>query len=513
MNVSWWVERWSELDPEKLAIAFEGSRISYKNLQRRTDETCCWVRSLGVETGDRVAVFLDNCLEFIDLYLACARLGAVFVPVNVRLAPPELEYILDDCCPRLFVFQDRYAESLLALGWNRRRPKMLLGVTGQATAGSALGAAHALSEREVVAARKPFLAAFPGLPDPEAPHVIMYTSGTTGRPKGAVLSYRKTFFNCLNADIFFQLSSDDVMLVVLPLFHSGGLFIQASPILYKGGSLVIHPRFDAARTYRDIEIFRVTKFLGVPTVYRSLLGVEPDERRDVGSLQVCAIGGERTTPDLIDRCRREGFRLRQVMGQTETSILLWASEDDLAAKPGTVGRPVFHAEVRVVDREGHEVGPGHVGEIAVRGSIMMREYWQDPVQTAQTIRNGWLSTGDLARVDEDGYFFLVDRSKDVYISGGENVYPAEVEHVLRNHPGIEDVAVIGVPDERWGEVGRAFVIPKNGHPLGVEEILSYCEERLARYKWPRYVEIRDTLPRTALGKVCKYKLRDFRPES
>jgi fatty-acyl-CoA synthase len=335
----------------------------------------------------------------------------------------------------------------------------------------------------------------------------MYTSGTTGRPKGAVLSHRKTFFNCLNAEIFFQLTFQDRMLIILPLFHSGGLFIQASPCLYKGATLILHRRFDATKTFRDIAKFKVTKLLGVPTVFRSLLDVAPEERGDVSSLRVCAIGGEKVTPELLSECRQSGFALRQVMGQTETSILLWASEEESLLRPGTVGRPVFHAEVTLVNEQGKRVGPNQVGEIVVRGSIMMKEYWQDPTQTEQIFSGGWLRTGDLALMDEDGYFYLVDRAKDMYISGGENVYPAEVERVLREHPHVEDVAVTGVPEEKWGEVGHAFVIVREGLSLSEEDLIAFCRERLAPYKLPGRITFCASFPKTPLGKVRKFLLK------
>jgi fatty-acyl-CoA synthase len=331
----------------------------------------------------------------------------------------------------------------------------------------------------------------------------MYTSGTTGEPKGAVLTHRKTFFNCLNADIFFKLHFDDIMLLILPLFHSGGLFIQASPVLYKGATMIIHPKFDPVKAFKDIERFRVTKFLGVPTIYKGLLNVAPENRGDLSSLKVSAIGGEKTTHALLKQCKDAGFPVRQIMGQTETSILLWASEEASLAKPGTVGRPVFHAEVNLVSGAGVPVKPGEVGEIVVRGSIMMKEYWQDPLKTAETIRNGWLHTGDLARTDEEGYFYLVDRAKDMYISGGENVYPAEVERVLKEHPAAEDVAVVGIPDDRWGEIGHAFVIRKTGVDLKEDDLVHFCEGKLARYKWPKKVTFVSSFPRTSLGKVRK----------
>ena len=504
MNIAWWVQRWAELHPDKNAIIFEDEKISYFELDDRANRASSWLQSLGIEKGDRVAAMLNNCPEFIEIFLACARLGAIFVPLNFRLAAAELEYLLKNSRPRLFVFGSEFSETVSKLDVEDTKPSVLLSSVGQKPAQE--GILDYITASAAFDHHKPFLSRSLGPADPEEPQVIMYTSGTTGRPKGAVLSHRKTFFNCLNADIFFKLHFDDIMLVILPLFHSGGLFIQAAPAIYKGATLVIHPRFDPLRVYQDIEKYKVTKFLGIPTVYRALVKVARQERRDISSLRVCAGGGEKTTRELFEQCREAGLAFRQVMGQTETSILLWASEKDSFRKPGTVGRPVFHAEVNIVDKYGRAVQPGEVGEIVVRGSIMMKEYWQDPVRTEETIRNGVLYTGDLARMDEDGYYFLVDRARDMYITGGENVYPAEVERILREHPGIEDIAVVGVPDERWGEVGQAFVVPKKDTDVTAESLIGFCKEQMAKFKCPKKVVFRKDLPRTSLGKVRKREL-------
>lgn len=511
MNSAWWVQRWGELHPEKPAIIFEGTTITYSALYGRLNAVATWLQSIGIEKGDRVAVMLDNCPEFIELYLACSRLGAIFVPINFRLAAKEVEYTLRNCRPRVFVFGEEFTRALAELNFQDYLPPMLTAVV--ANGGIRQGSLDYHKTVDRFIGEEPFLTASTGPSSPEEAQVIMYTSGTTGEPKGAVLSHRKTFFNCLNADIFFKLSFDDIMLIILPLFHSGGLFIQASPCIYKGGTMVIHRRFDPHKTLFDIEHYKITKFLGVPTIYRALLDFPEHQRSDISSLKVCAIGGEKTTHELLVKCNEAGFPVRQIMGQTETSILLWASEEESLARPGTVGRPVFHAEVDLVDRQGRSVKLGEVGEIVVRGSIMMTEYWQDPEKTRETIRNGWLYTGDLARMDEEGYFYLVDRAKDMYISGGENVYPAEVEKVLKQHPAIDDVAVVGVPDEKWGEVGHAFVIRKHGHNVSCEEIIAFCDGKLARYKWPKSVSFVSSFPRTTLGKVRKHLLVSELPTS
>ena len=504
MNIAWWVQRWGDLHPDKAAIIFEEEQITYSELNQRANRASCWLQSLGIEKGDRVAVMLNNCPEFIELFLACARLGAIFVPLNFRSAPPELDYFLKNCRPRLFVFGQEFIDNVKKLDFENNRPQVLLSSVGKAPTDSTV--LDYILESNAFDGQKPFLTQSLGPADPEEPQVIMYTSGTTGRPKGAVLSHRKTFFNSLNADIFFKMHFDDIMLVILPLFHSGGLFIQASPTIYKGATMVIHPKFDPLKFYQDIERYRVTKFLGVPTVYRALVKVDLQARGDISSLKVCAGGGEKTTLDLFEKCRDAGLAFRQVMGQTETSILLWASEEDSFRKPGTVGRPVFHAEVNIVDRNGRSVKPGDIGEIVVRGSIMMKEYWQDPVRTEETIRDGRLYTGDLARMDEEGYYFLVDRARDMYITGGENVYPAEVERILREHPEIEDIAVVGVPDERWGEVGQAFVSPKKDSNFSAEGLIGFCKERMAKFKCPKQVVFCEDFPRTSLGKVRKREL-------
>lgn len=509
MNIAWWVERWSELHPDKAAILFQGTGITYRELHQRANRVSCWLQSLGIEKGDRVAIMMKNCPEFMGLYLACARLGAIFVPLNFRLTGRELEYILKNSRPRVFVFGREYIETVKALGFINGRSLMLLACPGVNDEDGEI--IDYTTETRRFDGQAPFLTKSLGPADPEEPHVIMYTSGTTGHPKGAVLSHRKTLFNCLNADIFFKLHFDDIMLIVLPLFHSGGLFIQASPVIYKGATMILHPGFDPIRTYEDMERFRVTKFLGVPTVYRSLIEVGRTKKYDISSLRVSAIGGEKVSPELLTMCKASGFPVRQIMGQTETSILFWASEEDSFRKPGTVGRPVFHAEVNLVDKNDRSVKAGEIGEIIVRGSIMMKEYWQDPVRTEETIRNGWLHTGDLALKDEEGFYYLIDRVKDMYVTGGENVYPAEVERVLREHPLVEDVAVVGVPDEKWGEVGKAFVIPAKGKTVSPEEILSFCKGRLARFKWPREVVFCKGFPRTTLGKVRKMALVNDTP--
>ena len=524
MNIAWWVQRWADLNPEKPAIIFENQVVLYKELSGMADRTSCWLQSIGIEKGDRVAVMLNNCPEFLYLFLACSRLGAIFVPINFRVTSTELDYFIKNCRPRLFIHGDKVLDIVNELELEKYLPPMMVAQKSMVDKKSTADKKGVATKNKIVPKRdkktfdlinetarfdgkRAFLTRSLGPADPEEPQVIMYTSGTTGKPKGAVLSHRKTFFNCLNADIFFKLSSSDIMLIFLPLFHSGGLFIQAAPIFYKGATIVLHKKFDPIKIYNDIEKYKVSKFLGVPTVFRGLLKIDPDKRKDISSLKVCAGGGEKLSQDLIEDCAKAGFAFRQIMGQTETSILLWASEKDPYKKPGTVGKPVFHAEVSILDKQGRVAEMGTVGEIVVRGSIMMKEYWQDPVKTEETIKNGYLHTGDLASMDEDGFFYLAGRAGDMYISGGENVYPAEVEKVLKGHPQIEDAAVKGVADQTWGETGHAFVILSPGANLTKDDVLALCNGKLAKYKWPGKVSFKSQFPRTSLGKVQKNRLK------
>ncbi len=505
MNIAWWVQRWAELTPEKAAVIFDDQVISYRELCARADMTSCWLQSIGIEKGDRVAVMLNNCPGFLYLLLACSRLGAIFVPINFRVTSNELDYFIANCRPRLFVHGDNFSETVNTLDLEQYLPPMMVAVSGGRVSKGRIF--NFEKETARFSGKRAFLTRSLGPADPEEPQVIMYTSGTTGKPKGAVLSHRKTFFNCLNADIFFKLHFSDIMLIFLPLFHSGGLFIQAAPTFYKGATIILHKKFDPEKIYKDIEKYRVTKFLGVPAVFRELLKVDADKRKDISSLKVCAGGGEKLNQGLIEQCAKAGFGFRQIMGQTETSILLWASEGDPFKKPGTVGRPVFHAEVTILDEKGNPTEPGETGEIVVRGSIMMKEYWQDPVKTQETIKNGYLHTGDLARMDEDGFFYLAGRAGDMYISGGENVYPAEVEKILKQHPQIKDAAVKGEPDDQWGETGHAYVILSPKASLMQEDVVAFCKGKLAKYKWPRKVSFKSQFPRTSLGKIEKAKLK------
>ena len=483
-----WVRWWASRQPDKPALVFGDRAVSYRELDREVSRAAGWLRSRGVSPGERVACLFRNHPAVVTLFLACSRRGAVFVPWNARSAPGELAQRLRDAGPALVLVQGELADRLPPRPGGRH-PWVVAGSEPPWAGGAA-------AERW-----QP-----PAPVGPEAPQVVLYTSGTTGQPKGAVLPVRKGFFNALNALEFLDLRRGDRVLLVLPLFHSGGLFIQLVPALYAGCTVLLHPRFDPDAVLRAIRDQGATQLLAVPTVLRRLLAA--GGAGDLARLRACGIGGEPVPEDLIRVCTGAGVELRQLMGQTETSIFLWATARDLRERPGTVGRPVRHADVRVGDAEARPVPPGEPGELWVRGPTVMTGYCNDPGLTRDAFRDGWLRTGDLARRDGEGFHYLVGRAKDMYISGGENVYPAEVEAVLREHPAVAEAAVVGVPDPTWGEVGHAFLEPVPGAAVDPESVLEWCAGRLARFKCPRHVTVVAELPRTDLGKVRKAELLD-----
>jgi fatty-acyl-CoA synthase len=342
----------------------------------------------------------------------------------------------------------------------------------------------------------------------EDPHIIMYTSGTTGLPKGAVLSHLKTFFNALNADIYYGLTPDDVVLISRALFHSGGLLVEAAPILYKGGTMVMKRRFRPPDILEAVERYRISVLEAPATLFKFILEQCDLRGYDLRSLKCCFTGGERVPPSLLKDYQEKGIPLSQIYGQTETSTITWLPFKEASRKRGSVGVPVFHGDVRIVDKQGRQVKKGEIGEIVVKGYITMSGYWGKPDLTAQTIREGWLHTGDLATMDEEGFVYIVDREKDMFISGGENVYPAEVEKLYLENQKILNAAVVGVPDEKWGEVGVVFIVLKDGEIMTDEEALRFCDGRIARYKIPKHVRFVKDLPMTAAQKIMRNKLRE-----
>ena len=507
-NVGRWLDRHADIAGDRRALVDAERELDYATLCDRTSRCAAALRDAGVARGDRVAILLDNRSAYIEAVFAAARLGAIAVPINARFTVPEIQHILDDCTPRILIHERTLsAQAEAASGYSQLPPARLIACGGSGDSyEAALSAARPLPDLEPVS--------------PEDPMLLLYTSGTTGAPKGALLPHRKTLFNSLNAQLFFELTRSDRTLVPLPLFHSFGLLILALPTLYAGGSVHLMSRFDPDEVWKVVDRERITLLGGVPTMFRSLLEALQREpaallRRD--SLRFMFTAGAAVSPELVLAFEKRNLVLKQGYGQTETSILCCLDARDAIRKAGSVGRAAFHVELRVIDPETlsnpieqwRDVAVGETGEIAVRGPITFLGYWNLPEATAETLRGDWVRTGDLASVDEEGFVTLVARAREMYISGGENVYPAEIENVFAEHPAVREVAVIGIPHAKWGETGRAYVVPAEGADLDTGALLDWAGERLARFKLPSEFVVVDSLPRTASGKVQKHRLAEI----
>jgi fatty-acyl-CoA synthase len=506
MNIGDWIRKWSQLSPEKTAIIDDGREISYKELNQRSNQVASFLLQRDLHKGDRVGVFLYNCHEYIAIYCALAKVGAIFVPLNWRMAPPELSHILKDCGATFLFFGEDFLNTVLSIRDTIGEIKNWIYVGHED-----IHWAENYQEIEAHSSTEPTVLEEP---DSEDCHIILYSSGTTGFPKGAVLSNRKTFFNALNANIFYRLTPLDIFLVSRPLFHSGGLLVDSTPALYKGATIIYKNRFSPHEYLETIEKYSVTIIETSATFLNFILKECNISHYNLRSLKSCYTGGERVSNLTLKEYHNRGIPLSQLFGMTETSIVTWLSTDDAVRKIGSVGKPVLHGEVKIVNADRKQINPGDIGEIMVKGPILMSGYWNKPEVTKEVMKNGWFYTGDLATVDDEGFIYIVDRQKDMFISGGENVYPAEVEKVLLTNPKIFDVAVYGVGDEKWGEVGKASIILQDNTAMSVSEVMDFLHGKIGRFKIPKYVEFIDKLPRTATGKIQKHLLvQEFKKET
>lgn len=497
-----WLGKWARYTPGKVALVDEatGRRYTYEALGARVDRAAAALQHLlGVQKGDRIAVLAYNCPETLELVFAAGKIGAIVVPLNFRLAVPELAYILADAAPKVFVYGPEFSDAAREL---------LREVPVEFPVPYAPGGFAACYEDllESAAASEGPVKAEISLDDP---HLILYTSGTTGRPKGAVLTHGTITWNAVNTQVGWDLRHDDVTITHTPFFHTGGLNVLTTPLMHRGGTVVLMRAFDAAESLRIIERERCTVVFAVPTMFQMMLDTPAFDTVDLSSVRFFITGGAPCPVSLIEAYSKRGLTFKQGYGLTEAGPNCFTLDaKDAVRKAGSVGFPNMHVDVRVVTEDGADAGPDEVGELLIRGPHVIPGYWRNPDASAQALRGGWLHTGDLVRRDAEGYTYIVDRKKDMFISGGENVYPAELERILAGHPDIAEAAVIGVPHPKWGEVGRAIVVVRPGCTVTERDVLAFLDVRMARYKIPKSVVFVSELPRNPGGKVLKPVLRE-----
>ncbi len=490
MDLSQWIERHAAFAPDQTAIRFAGTDVTYADFAKRIARAAAILAELGVRPGDAVAFLgLNHPLSLVLLF-ACARLGAMLMPLNWRLAPPEHAWMLADCPARVFVVEDAFIEHAGAFQ---------SGLRGTRLVGLSAAPAGGLAWDELEASAP---AAAPQAGDEGSPVLLCYTSGTTGVPKGVVLTQQAISWNAMNSAHLHDLTSDDRVLTTLPLFHVGGLNIQTTPAFHAGASVVLHAKFDPLATIDALERERVTLAVLVPAQLTAMMETPRWEAADLSSLRMIVTGSTIVSEALVRKAGARGVPVVQVYGSTETCpIAGYVRPRDWERKAGSAGLPALHCALRVVDEEGRDVPPGRDGEILVRGASVMSGYWNAPEQTAKALERGWYHSGDIGHFDEEGYLYVVSRKTELIISGGENIYPAELENILLQHASIQEACVVGRPDERWGEVVVAVVVLKPGAQLSEPDVMALFQGRIARYKQPREIRFAPSLPRTALGKV------------
>ncbi|MDN5004642.1 class I adenylate-forming enzyme family protein [Bradyrhizobium sp. GCM10027634] len=496
------IDRNAAFAPGKTAIAFEGQRLSYAAFADRIERTATALKQeLGIGRGDRVAILSLNRPDYLVLLYACARLGAILVPLNWRLAVAEQLFILTDAGAKLLVLEQAFEGVIPELARGTAVIGLDFAPPGGTTFESLLTRGAGSSSQDPHA-------------DLSCPLLIVYTSGTTGRPKGAVLRQEALFWNGVMSQHMHNMTSDDHVLTVLPFFHVGGLNIQTTAALQLGATVTIHARFTPDTALAAIERDRPTLTVMVPAIIQATSEHPAWATTDLSSLKAVATGSTIVPPHLIERFVTRGVPVLQVYGSTETCpIAIYTRLGGDLSRTGSTGLAGLCCEAKVIDQAGAEVPAGTPGEIAVRGPNVFFEYWGNTDATCDALHDGWYRTGDIGLCDADGYFWVRDRKKNMIISGGENVYPAEVERVLLEHPDVSECAVIGRPDPRWDEVPIAYVIRRSGCRLEADELRAHVQAQLARYKVPRDIVFVADLPRTALGKVQHFLLKQLDAQS
>lgn len=490
-----WLDTRAKMTPAAAAIGDEDSdhAWTYEEVNDRAKAIAAWLQKQGVEKGDRVALLAPNGISYFDLLFACGKIGAIFVPLNWRLSADELAYIIRDAGPKLLAFHSKFTKEA-AMIW--QKDESCLVIDGNHYD-------NLINQYKKVQINKT-----DGISE-EDPLAMIYTGGTTGRPKGAVLSHRAIIWNGLSTIVSWNLTNEDKTVTYLPLFHTGGINALSIPILMAGGKVVLAREFVPEKAIQNLIKHQCTIVLFVPTMYHTLVKTELFHGADFKDMKVFLSGGAPCPLEIYEAFKQKGKPFKEGYGLTEAGPNnFYIDPADAEVKRGSVGKPMMFHSVRVIDESGCEAAAGEVGELAIQGKHAFTCYWNNRVATDESLRDGWLYTGDLAKKDEDGYYYIVGRKKEMIITGGENVYPLEVEHWLCSHESIQEAAVIGVPDEKWGEVVTAFIVAEKNSVITENDIKDFCRLKLGGYKIPKKIHFISTMPKTHVGKIDKKQLKE-----
>ena len=500
-----WLSKRAKLTPDKIALfdVENGQKKSYSMFNIRASAFANFLlNGLHLQNNDRIAILAYNSSEYMEILYGCAKANIIGVCLNWRLSTNELKFILKDSTPRVIVYDPDFQKKINELQELDFLENSII-LSKKATD------SEFIYESVLKEFRNPLLEMKPR--KYEETWYLLYTSGTTGNPKGVIQTFGMVFYNAVNIGLGSNLTSEDVTLNLLPFFHTGGLNLYTNPTIHVGGTALIMKTFDPAKVLKVLSE-DATLIFAVPAIYR-LLSQHPDfEKTQFSRMREWECGGEKMPVPLLHTFKQKGIIIKQGFGMTETGPTVFLIDKEHAiTKAGSVGKPMLHVEVRCVDENGNDLPPGSRGEMLIKGPGVTPGYWNQPQKTKEAIdKDGWLHSGDVIEVDKDGYYYIVDRIKDMFISGGENVYPAEIENVLYQIPQISEAAVIGISDEKWGEVGKAFVSLKPGQNIQESEIRGFLKKEIASYKIPKFVQFLENLPRNGAGKILKNELRKMK---
>jgi fatty-acyl-CoA synthase len=495
-----WINQWAIYSPNKIAVSeFEtGRELSYGDLNRMSKRLAHHLQNeFGIQKGDRIAVLAENCLEFIILFGAAQKNGCTLVPLNYRLTSAEIDYLLENSSPKMVINEAKFQNLLdgtenyknINGKWSVEAMKNLCDTSLTQTTDKHF---------EVISVEE------------DHPIFILYTAGTTGFPKGAIYSHKMLFWNSINTAMSLIINSESRTINCMPPFHTGGWNVLLTPFLHHGGYTCLMKKFEPEAVLKLLQSEKASIFMGVPTMLKMIAETPAFEKADFSELYYLIVGGEPMPIPLIEQWQQKGVPVRQGYGMTEVGPNLTSlHQSDAVRKKGSIGRPNFYVQITIVDQKGNEVTANEPGELLLKGPMVTPGYWNNPEATSKTIENEWFHTGDMVRQDEEGYLYVVDRIKNMYISGGENVYPAEIERVILEIPAVSAVAIIGLPDSKWGESGKAFVVKRKDKALNADDIIAYCKTKLAKFKVPKSVVFLDELPKNDAGKLNKLALREM----